>query len=243
MAVQPALHAEDILPSQPPDDAPSGTAGHGGVRNIRELRDMWWQEAEANGVMPLDDGSLADIILLRQPTGLMSGRNLTLYPGQGHEPLSGMIAAGERSMGLVAHLSAPWQGDSGRPVASGNSLGGDTPCIQNDGLSCAHVPMGDCVTVVVPPPKGAASVAMTPQVSAKSAAKLRLFADRGAFAQGNIPSQPAICRSGGWMPDAMRVCRCHPPVPRLMPARRTTKHVVRRFFDPVNARELAPAAE
>ena len=211
---------------------------------LRELQDIWWQEAEANDVMPLDDRSLVDIIVFRQPNGLMSERNLTLYPGQGHVPQLSMITASERSMEIVAHLSAPWQGECGVLVASGDSLGGYTFYIQNDRLCFEHVRMGDRVTVVAPLAKGAVSVAMTLQVSAENSAKLRLFADRVELAQGDIPRVSS--HLSFWGLDVGRdaglpVSQAY-SAPYAYPQDRLDR-VVLRFFDAVNASELAAAAE
>ena len=50
---------------------------------LTQLQDIWWQEAEANSVMPLDDRTLVDILTFRQPNGLMGEREITFHPGAG----------------------------------------------------------------------------------------------------------------------------------------------------------------
>jgi arylsulfatase A-like enzyme len=91
---------------------------------LRELKDIWWQEAEANGVLPLDDRTLVDVIRFRPPQGLISKMELTFYPQQGHISQPSMIASTNRSMDITAFFPKGIDSASGVLLSAGDDLGG-----------------------------------------------------------------------------------------------------------------------
>lgn len=153
---------------------------------LKELQDLWWSEAEANGVMPLDDRTLVDIIVFRQPNGLMSEREIILYPGQGHIPQPSMVTASERSLEITAHFSEPWNGKEGVLVASGDDLGGYTFYIKDGRLQFEHVRLGERLHVEGRIPAGTSQCAVVLHVSEDKSARVRLFAERTAVGSGEI---------------------------------------------------------
>lgn len=104
-------------------------------QKLKDLKELWWREAKANAVLPLDDRTLVDIINFRQPNGLMAKSKVTLYPGQGHIPQYSMITSTERSMGITARFRTPWTDSiEGVILASGESNGGYTFYIKDKQL-------------------------------------------------------------------------------------------------------------
>jgi hypothetical protein len=89
---------------------------------VDRARPVWWQEAEANDVLPLDDRTLVDIIMFRQPNGLMSQREVTLHPGQGHVPQLSMITSTERSMEITAYSTASDRSFQRHPTACSTNI-------------------------------------------------------------------------------------------------------------------------
>lgn len=109
---------------------------------LKEMIDRWWQEAEANGVLPLDDRSLVELIRMRQPMGLMSCKELVFRPGQSHIPISSMITGSERSMAVTAAFRDRRDGEEGVLLASGDSQGGYVLYVLDGRLRFEHVQLG-----------------------------------------------------------------------------------------------------
>lgn len=152
-------------------------------QKLAELIPMWWHEAEANGVLPLDDRTLVDIINFRQPNGLMARAQVTLYPGQSHLPQYSMITSSERSMGLTAHLHRPLPaGGEGVLVASGDTGGGYVLFVRDGHLCFDHVFLGqrDAVAGALPP--DARELVAVLHVAPDDSATVQLFADRHRIA-------------------------------------------------------------
>jgi len=153
---------------------------------LKELQDLWWSQAEANAVMPLDDRTLVDIIVFRQPNGLMSAREIVLYPHQGHIPQLSMVTASERSMEITAHFAEPWDGEEGVLVSSGDDLGGYTFYTKGGRLVFEHVRLGKRHRIEGVLPKGVEHCSVTLHVSEAKSAQVRLFADRRSIGQGRV---------------------------------------------------------
>ncbi|MHB1613819.1 MAG: arylsulfatase [Actinomycetes bacterium] len=91
---------------------------------LQELQKLWWREAEANFVLPLDDRPLTELLGLRTPQGLMARRTLVLYPHSGHVPLASAVTGTDRSMRVTARLRGRKPEDQGVIIASGSRQGG-----------------------------------------------------------------------------------------------------------------------
>ena len=116
-------------------------------KKLSEMKNLWWQEAKKNEVFPLDDRSIIDIIDFRQPNGLMSKKEITLYPNQGHLPQMTMITSTERSMKLTIYFQNYTFGDEGVLISSGENLGGYSLYILKNKLFFEHVRMGNRINV------------------------------------------------------------------------------------------------
>ena len=117
---------------------------------LKEMQDIWWQQAEANRVLPLDDRTLVDILQFRQPNGIMAASEVTLYPGPTHIPQISMITATERSMEISAHFHASIGQDQGVLLSSGERRGGYTLYIKDGALCFEHVHLMKRVSVSAP---------------------------------------------------------------------------------------------
>ncbi|MGO4836303.1 sulfatase/phosphatase domain-containing protein, partial [Rhizobiaceae sp. 2RAB30] len=109
---------------------------------LREMVGRWWQEAEANNVLPLDDRSLVQLLRARPPIGLMSRDRLVFRPGQSHIPISSMITGSERSMRVVAAFRDRMADEEGVLVSSGDSRGGYVLYVKHGRLVFEHVQLG-----------------------------------------------------------------------------------------------------
>ncbi|THF93522.1 MAG: hypothetical protein E8G75_02135 [Sulfitobacter sp. SK025] len=154
---------------------------------VKQMTELWWQEAEANDVMPLDDRTLVDIINFRQPNGLMALPKVTLYSGQGHVPQYSMITATERSMGITAHFSEALYGQAdGVLLASGEANGGYTLYIKNGTLCFEHVYLGRRDITQAFLPKSLETLTVVIHVADDDSATVQLFADRKRIGRGNV---------------------------------------------------------
>ena len=211
---------------------------------LKELQDIWWQEAEANAVMPLDDRTLVDILVFRQPNGLMDQRDVTLFSGQGHIPQISMITSSERSMEITAHFAEGWKGEEGVLVSAGDGIGGYTLYVQDGRLVFEHVRFGERHTSAGRLPKGTERASLVIKVAHDRSARAMLFADGSAIGDGQIPQvSPHL---SFWGLDVGR--DAGPPVsdsyqaPFAFPDHALDR-LVMRFFEDVEVEKLAATAE
>lgn len=115
---------------------------------LKEMIGRWWQEAEANNVLPLDDRTLVQLLRARPPIGLMSRNRLVFRPGQSHVPISSMIAGSERSMVVTASFRDRAAGEDGVLVSSGDGRGGYVLYVRDGRLTFEHVQLGHRVVCV-----------------------------------------------------------------------------------------------
>lgn len=156
-------------------------------QKLAELIARWWHEAEANGVLPLDDRTLVDIINFRQPNGLMARPQVTLFPGQSHLPQYSMITSSERSMSLTARLGQPLpEGAEGVLVASGDAGGGYCLFVQAGQLRFEHAFLGHRDTVTGDLPTGTRDLVAVLHVAPDDSATVHLFADRRRIGRGHL---------------------------------------------------------
>lgn len=154
---------------------------------LEQLKALWWREAEANGVMPLDDRTLVDIINFRQPNGLMARSEVTLYPGQGHVPQYSMITATERSMDITAHFVAPQGHDAeGVILSSGEGNGGYVLYLKDGSLWFEHIYLGRRDGAHAALPGTFETLTAVLHVAVNDSATIQLFADRQRIGRGTV---------------------------------------------------------
>ncbi|MBA2810211.1 arylsulfatase [Streptomyces sp. KM273126] len=114
-------------------------------QRLAALQELWWSEARANNVLPLDDRTLVELLRLRSPNGLMGRDRLVLRPGQGHVPFCSMVTGTDRSMKVTATLRGHQSDDEGVLLASGNVQGGYVLYVREGRLTFEHAALGQRV--------------------------------------------------------------------------------------------------
>ena len=91
---------------------------------LRELTDLWWKEADKNGVLPLDDRGAAELFRSSMRPGLPSARLSFVY----YPPLSHIVAdacpSTARGWTMEVALDHPRSGGDGALVARGSRNSG-----------------------------------------------------------------------------------------------------------------------
>ncbi len=90
---------------------------------LRELQQLWWDEACGYDVFPLDDRPLQHLIAARGPVGLFAQERMVLRPGQSHIPFASAVTGSNRHMRIIVHLAHTNVTD-GTLLSSGNAQGG-----------------------------------------------------------------------------------------------------------------------
>lgn len=153
---------------------------------LQELKDIWWREAEANEVMPLDDRTLVDIIVFRQPNGLMSEREITLHPGQGHISQTSQIVSSERSMEITAHFNGPVGDHEGVLLSSGDRIGGYTLYVKDGALTYEYIQLRRKRSLSAPLPGSAQTCRLACTIGPDGRIDAQLFADNDLIAQTDV---------------------------------------------------------
>ncbi|TCC36252.1 arylsulfatase [Kribbella speibonae] len=99
---------------------------------LADLQELWWREAKANDVLPLDDRRLKDLLRFRPPLGIAARRSLRLHAGQSHLATTSTLCGLDRSMRVRAPLT---EVADGVVLASGGSYGGYVLYVKSDVLT------------------------------------------------------------------------------------------------------------
>jgi arylsulfatase len=115
---------------------------------VTALVDLWWREAEAYGVLPLDDRTI-ELFMTRYRDGSPhpTDRHYTYYPPM--SPLPGQVAPalGGRGWAMDATIDRP-EGAGGVLYASGNENSGISLFVQDERLVLDYNCFGDHHVVV-----------------------------------------------------------------------------------------------
>ena len=211
---------------------------------LKKMKEIWWAEAKVNNVFPLDDRSIVDIIDFRQPNGLMSRKEITLYPNQGHIPQMSMITSSERSMKITVNFSNYTSGTEGVLISSGESLGGYSLYILSGKLYFEHIRMGKRMEINGMLPKILKSCSLKMNVQADYSAKIDLKANDNQIGHGRIPRISNHLSFYGMdigRDAAQRVSKNYET--EFVFPKNKLKKISMRFYDNLNAEELASSIE
>ena len=101
---------------------------------VRELVNLWFAEAGANGAFPLDDRSALEIILTPRPV-LSPPRNRYVYfPDTAEVPESQAVNVRNRSFAIGALVDIPGPGAEGVLFAHGSAFGGHALYVKDNRL-------------------------------------------------------------------------------------------------------------
>jgi arylsulfatase len=116
---------------------------------VRELQNLWFAEAGANGAFPLDDRSALEIMITPRPV-LSPPRNRYVYfPDTAEVPESQAVNVRNRSFGIGALVDIPTQGAEGVLFAHGSAFGGHALYVKEDRLHYVYNFIGMAEQVVV----------------------------------------------------------------------------------------------
>ena len=101
---------------------------------LREMINLWYAEAGANGAFPLDDRSGIEILTTPRPLLSPARNRYTYYPGVAEVPESQAVNVRNRSYGIGALVDIPAPGAEGVLFAHGSRFGGHALYIKDNRL-------------------------------------------------------------------------------------------------------------
>ena len=166
---------------------------------VKELVELWWREAERNGVLPLDDRGAAMLFRAAPRPGLPTSRTRFVY----HPPLSHIVAdacpSGARGFTLTADVEHPARDGDGALVARGNSNSGFALYVK-DGRLCFDYNAFHEHTLVRsarPVPPGRHSLQVQVTRTEDRSAEVTLACDGEVLGESRIPRLLVILSSTG----------------------------------------------
>ncbi len=105
---------------------------------VRELVNLWFAEAGANGAFPLDDRSALEIFLTPRPVMSPARNRYVYYPGTAEVPESQAVNLRNRSFSVGALVDLPAAGAEGVLFAHGSRFGGHALYVKDNRLHYAN---------------------------------------------------------------------------------------------------------
>ncbi|MBW3663856.1 MAG: arylsulfatase [Actinobacteria bacterium] len=156
---------------------------------LRAMVQRWWDEAERNQVLPLDDRPLSDLVLDR-PDGLPPRSRYVYAPHAGMVPEAAAVNLKNRSHQVTADIEWPDGGAEGVLIAQGSILGGWTLFVRDGALTYVHNLSGhheDRVSAPLGLGPGAHTVGYRyEQAGHENRGTVRLVVDDAVVAHGDI---------------------------------------------------------
>jgi arylsulfatase len=116
---------------------------------LRELINLWYAEAGANGAFPLDDRSALEILKTPRPVLSPARDRYVYYPGAAEVPESQSVNIRNRSYIVGAHVDIPAPGAEGVLFAQGSRFGGHGLYVKDNRLHYAYNFVGSVEQKVV----------------------------------------------------------------------------------------------
>ena len=101
---------------------------------VRELVNLWFAEAGANGAFPLDDRSALEIMVTPRPVLSPPRDRYIYYPDVAEVPESQAVNIRNRSYAIAAQVDIPAPGAQGVLFAHGSRFGGHALYVKDDRL-------------------------------------------------------------------------------------------------------------
>ena len=101
---------------------------------VRELQNLWFAEAGANGAFPLDDRSALEIMITPRPVLSPPRNRYAYFPDTAEVPESQAVNVRNRSFGIGALVDIPARGAEGVLFAHGSAFGGHALYVKEDRL-------------------------------------------------------------------------------------------------------------
>ena len=116
---------------------------------LRELVNLWFAEAGANGAFPMDDRSAVEILSTPRPQLTSPRSRYRYYPGVAAVPEAQSVNVRNRSFVIGALVDLPATGAEGVLFAQGSHFGGHALYVKDDRLHYAYNFVGSFVQTVV----------------------------------------------------------------------------------------------
>ncbi|MGI8970751.1 MAG: sulfatase/phosphatase domain-containing protein, partial [Dehalococcoidia bacterium] len=154
---------------------------------LRQLVDLWWEEAEKYRVLPLNDG--LDRWVVQNPHALAARRRWLLYPGSGRIPHATAPDIKNRSYSITAEVEVPEGGAEGVLIAQGDNCGGYALYLKDGHLVHDYNFVGrhHLVRSSVPVPAGRRQLRFRMIKTGEFAGRGALFIDGEAAGEIEIP--------------------------------------------------------
>jgi len=154
---------------------------------LRELQDLWWSEAERNGVLPLNDA--LNRWAVRNPHSLTARRHWVFHPGIGRVPHDAAPDIKNRSYTITAEVEIPGAGAEGVIIAQGDSCGGYALYLKDGRLVHDYNFVGrhHVITSNVPVPTGIVRLRFQMTKTGQFQGLGALLIDDQAAGEGEIP--------------------------------------------------------
>ncbi|MEZ5139691.1 MAG: arylsulfatase [Acidimicrobiales bacterium] len=165
---------------------------------LAAMVERWWTEAEAHGVLPLDDRTIELFgARFRDRSPHPADRSYTYFPPMAPLPAQAAAALGGRSWDLVATVDRP-EGAGGVLYASGTENSGLTVFVQDDHLVFDYNAFGDHTIVesTLPVPVGESAIGVEFRRTGQTGTA-RLVIDGADAGSVEIPYVMAIMSSIG----------------------------------------------
>jgi arylsulfatase len=104
---------------------------------LRELIDLWWREAEAHQVLPLDNSPF-EAIFGERPHGAPTRSRYVYYAGGAPVPEVTAVNVRNRSHTITAEVEIPPAGAEGVLLAQGSAFGGYALFVRDGRLHYVH---------------------------------------------------------------------------------------------------------
>jgi arylsulfatase len=101
---------------------------------VRELVNLWFAEAGANGAFPLDDRSPLEILLTPRPLLSLPRNRYVYFPGTAEVPEAQAVNVRNRSFAIGALVDIPGPGAEGVLFAQGSRFGGHALYVKDNRL-------------------------------------------------------------------------------------------------------------
>jgi arylsulfatase A-like enzyme len=116
---------------------------------LRELVNLWYSEAGANGAFPLDDRAPLEILLTPRPLLSPARNRYVYYPGVAEVPESQAVNTRNRSYAIGALVDIPAPGPQGLLFAHGSRFGGHALYVKGNRLHYVYNFVGSIEQKVV----------------------------------------------------------------------------------------------
>jgi arylsulfatase A-like enzyme len=153
---------------------------------VRELVELWWQEAERNNALPIDNRPFSDLVFGR-PTGLPARKRYEYRPGLPMVPEHAAVNVRNRDHQITAYVA---DNSDGMLLSMGNVLGGFAFFVHSGLVSYVHnfVALEEHrVQADVPLAAGAHRLQMRFRKTGEHRGAVDLLVDGDVVATGEVP--------------------------------------------------------